>query len=224
MHAESPAGAWHVVAPGETLAEIAARAGVPAEDILELNGLSGPEQVTAGRLLFVLAGPPRPPEANSAASGNAATESGTPPLAVASMSVPSGAPFRWPLQRPEIGSPFGTRDGHPHEGIDLPAPAGTPVYAAGDGQVVYAGDAIRGYGNLLVVQHTGDLMTVYAHNSALLVRAGDRVTAGQRVALVGQSGRATGPHLHFEVRQGQIPRDPLPFLSKPPASPIGGPP
>jgi murein DD-endopeptidase MepM/ murein hydrolase activator NlpD len=139
-------------------------------------------------------------------------------------SGPEGAgtrPFRWPLDRPAIGSPFGTRDGHPHEGIDLPAPIGTPVYAAADGQVVYAGDAIRGYGNLLVVQHAGDVMTVYAHNSVLLCRAGDRVTAGQRVALSGQSGRATGPHLHFEVRQGQIPRDPLPYL---PASPIGGPP
>ena len=89
---------------------------------------------------------------------------------------------------------------------------------------MYAGDAIRGYGNLVVLQHGTDLMTVYAHNSVLLVRQGQRVTAGQRVALVGQSGHATGPHLHFEVRQGQIPRDPLPFLTAaaPTSSSIGG--
>jgi murein DD-endopeptidase MepM/ murein hydrolase activator NlpD len=89
---------------------------------------------------------------------------------------------------------------------------GTPVLAAADGQVVYAGAAIRGYGNPVVLQHAGGLLTVYAHNSALLVRVGQVVQAGQRVALSGQSGRATGPHLHFEVRQGQIPRDPMSFL------------
>jgi murein DD-endopeptidase MepM/ murein hydrolase activator NlpD len=130
------------------------------------------------------------------------------------MMLPGVAPaLRWPLERREIGSPFGARGGRPHEGIDLPAPNGTPVLAAADGLVVYAGDAIRGYGNLIVLQHAADLMTVYAHNSVLLVAPGDQVKAGQRVALVGQSGHATGPHLHFEVRQGQIPRDPLPFLT-----------
>jgi murein DD-endopeptidase MepM/ murein hydrolase activator NlpD len=131
--------------------------------------------------------------------------------------------LQWPiggtLDRASIASPFGTRSGRLHEGIDLPAPAGTPVYAAADGEVVYAGDAIRGYGNLLVLQHEGDLLTVYAHNSELLVKAGDRVTVGQRIALVGQSGRATGPHLHFEVRAGQIPRDPMSYL---PHSETGG--
>ena len=112
------------------------------------------------------------------------------------------APFRWPLAtvRIVIGSPFGTRDGRPHEGIDLPAPVGTPVFAAADGQVAYAGNGIRGYGNLVVIKHAGDLLTVYAHNSLLLVTQGQPVRAGDRIALVGQSGRATGPHLHFEVR------------------------
>jgi lipoprotein NlpD len=194
MHPESPAGSWYVVDPGETLEQIAARAGVPAEDILEINGLSRAEQVTSGRLIFVLDGRAAPVAAQARAAGAGL------------------ARFRWPIDRVEIGSPFGARGGRPHEGIDLPAPIGTPVYAAGDGQVVYAGDAIRGYGNLVVVQHEGDLLTVYAHNSALLVAQGDRVTAGQRVALVGQSGRATGPHLHFEVREGQIPRDPMAYL------------
>jgi murein DD-endopeptidase MepM/ murein hydrolase activator NlpD len=78
--------------------------------------------------------------------------------------------------------------------------------------VVYAGDGIRGYGNLVVLQHAGDLLTVYAHNSALFVSQGQTVRAGDRVAAVGQTGRATGPHLHFEVRQGQIPRDPMSYL------------
>ena len=71
---------------------------------------------------------------------------------------------------------------------------------------------IRGYGNMIVLRHDGDLMTVYAHNSVLLVSQGQPVRAGDRIALVGQSGRATGPHLHFEVRSRQIPTDPMRFL------------
>ena len=78
--------------------------------------------------------------------------------------------------------------------------------------MVYAGNGIRGYGNLIVLKHAGDLLTVYAHNSDLLVSQGQAVRAGDRIALVGQSGHATGPHLHFEVRSGQIPRDPMSYL------------
>ena len=122
--------------------------------------------------------------------------------------------LRWPLTtiRIVVGSPFGARWGKPHQGIDLPAPIGTPVFAAADGRVVYAGSGIRGYGNLVVLKHPGDLLTVYAHNSVLLVSEGQTVRAGDRIALVGQSGHATGPHLHFEVRTGQIPRDPMSYL------------
>ena len=131
------------------------------------------------------------------------------------MTVLEPAPaLRWPLTTVHIliGSPFGARWGKPHEGIDLPAPVGTPVFAAADGRVVYAGADIRGYGNLIVVKHAGDLLTAYAHNSVLLVSQGQSVRAGDRIALVGQSGHATGPHLHFEVRRGQIPRDPMSYL------------
>lgn len=195
MHPEAPRGQWLVVAEGDTLDAIAGRAGVPPEDILEANGLDAPSQVRPGMTLFVLQ-PAAPPE----------------PLAA---SMPGGAPrLRWPLTTVAItvGSPFGARWGRPHEGIDLPAPVGTPVFAAADGQVVYAGHGVRGYGNLVVLKHAGDLLTVYAHNSALLVSQGQPVRAGDRIALVGQSGHATGPHLHFEVRSGQIPRDPMNYL------------
>jgi murein DD-endopeptidase MepM/ murein hydrolase activator NlpD len=202
MHADSPPGRWVVVAPGETLYDIARRAGVPGEDILELNGLDRPSELAPGRLIFVLApeqGFPTAPEGARVASP---VDQGRPPS------------LRWPLAPPRIavGSPFGARDGRPHEGIDLPAPVGTPVFAAADGQVAYAGNGIRGYGNLVVLKHTGDLLTVYAHASVLLVSRGQPVRAGDRIALVGQSGRATGPHLHFEVRAGQIPHDPMSFL------------
>ncbi len=197
MHPESLPGSWVVVSPGETLDDIARRAGVPAEDILELNGLENAAQAQPGRLLFVLAAGPPAEAPPPAPEGNGA-----------------GPSLRWPLTtiRIVIGSPFGARGGKPHEGIDLPAPIGTPVFAAAAGKVVYAGSGIRGYGNLVVLKHTGDLLTVYAHNSLLLVSQGQTVRAGDRIALVGQSGHATGPHLHFEVRTGQIPRDPMSYL------------
>jgi hypothetical protein len=198
MHPESLSGNWYTVGEGESLDLIARRAGVPAEDILELNGLERAGQVHPGMLLFVLTSP--------------AALAAPPPTSIEA-SLPAPA-LRWPLATAHItvGSPFGARDGRPHEGIDLPAPIGTPVFAAADGRVAYAGNGIRGYGNLVVVKHNGDLLTVYAHNSVLLVSEGQPVHAGDRIALVGQSGHATGPHLHFEVRRGQIPRDPMSYL------------
>ena len=208
MHPQTPAGSWYVVAPGETLADIAQRAGVPGEDILELNGLSRAEDVRPGRLIFVLAPGGTIPEPETSPDGGAPS----PNHVVVSG---EGGRLRWPLVNVAhfVGSPFGSRDGRAHEGIDLPAPTGTPVVAAADGEVVYSGDGIRGYGNLVVLQHPGDLLTVYAHNSELFVAQGQRVQAGDRIAAVGQTGRATGPHLHFEVREGQSPKDPMTYLS-----------
>ena len=219
LHAESPPGSWYVIAPGENLEVIARRADVPMDDLVEINGLADPSDARPGRLIFVLASRGQPSTdlrdigdvraGRDVRDGRASGEDqGLPPLAAAR------APLRWPLAtgRIFVGSPFGTREGRPHEGIDLPAPVGTPVFAAGDGRVVYAGNGIRGYGNLVVVRHSGDLLTVYAHNSVLLVAQGQPVRAGDRIALVGQSGHATGPHLHFEVRAGQIPRNPMRFL------------
>ena len=203
MHPSNPPGHWYVVEPGETLDLIARRAGVPAEDILELNGFESAALVKPGTLLFVMTG--TAPEAGRRRA--------RPPAAAVTDLGPAPA-LRWPLTTIHvlIGSPFGARWGKPHEGIDLPAPVGTPVFAAADGRVVYAGAAIRGYGNLIVLKHAGDLLTAYAHNSVLLVSQGQSVRAGDRIALVGQSGHATGPHLHFEVRSGQIPRDPMSYL------------
>jgi murein DD-endopeptidase MepM/ murein hydrolase activator NlpD len=213
MHPETPAGSWYVVSRGETLDDIAKRAGVPAVDILEINGLARADDVKPGRLIFVLV-PERSQEASNAGSKAGPALRGPAPGAVAAAAAGAAGRLRWPLVNVarEVGSPFGVRDGRAHEGIDLPAPSGTPVVAAADGEVVYAGDGIRGYGNLVVLQHPGDLLTVYAHNSAIFVAQGQAVRAGERVAAVGQTGRASGPHLHFEVRQGQIPRDPMTYL------------
>jgi murein DD-endopeptidase MepM/ murein hydrolase activator NlpD len=106
---------------------------------------------------------------------------------------------------------YGVRQGQRHDGIDIAAPEGSTVQAAAPGEVVYTGRQ-SGYGVIVILQHPGGLVTLYAHNSAVLVKEGDRVEAGTPIARVGQSGRTTGPHLHFEVREGTKPRNPLGYL------------
>jgi murein DD-endopeptidase MepM/ murein hydrolase activator NlpD len=121
-----------------------------------------------------------------------------------------GEPLAWPV-RGVIISGFGPRDREHHDGLDLACPEGTPVFAADEGEVLFAGEQ-RGYGNLVLIGHARGLVTVYAHNLENLVAQGDHVLRGEPIARVGRSGNATGPHLHFEVRVGARPRDPLGFL------------
>lgn len=123
--------------------------------------------------------------------------------------------LHWPLARVEITSQFGSRGRDFHEGIDLRAKKGTTVFAAQDGVVLYAGSKIRGYGRMVVIRHAKELSTVYAHNSQVLVRIGQKVKQGQRIAITGSTGRSTGPHLHFEIRDGMSALDPLEVMPAP---------
>jgi murein DD-endopeptidase MepM/ murein hydrolase activator NlpD len=120
-------------------------------------------------------------------------------------------PMRWPVDG-ALSSPFGRRDGRSHDGIDIAVPEETPVHAACDGIVAYAGNRLRGYGNLVILRHADGLATVYAHNRTLLVHEGEQDARGQVIARSGQTGHATAPHVHFEVRKDSIARDPLGYL------------
>jgi hypothetical protein len=123
----------------------------------------------------------------------------------------SAPQFIWPLDNCVYMSGFGIRHGRRHDGIDLAAKGGAPIHAAADGEVVFA-KRMRGYGRLVLVKHRDNFFTAYAHNRANLVKKGDKVKQGQVIAKVGRSGRATGNHVHFEVRKGQAAVDPLNFL------------
>lgn len=123
-----------------------------------------------------------------------------------------GEGLLWPASG-AVSSNFGPRGNAHHDGIDIAAPAGTPVRAALDGTVVYVG-SLRGYGKVVILSHGGGLTTVYAHNSRNLVNSGARVRRGTVIASVGQTGRTTGPNLHFEVRKNNLARDPLVYLPK----------
>lgn len=136
---------------------------------------------------------------------------------------PVVAEWVWPLTHVVITSQFGYRSGDFHEGIDLRAKPGTPIYAVESGRVLYAASRIRGYGQMVVIKHRDSLSTVYAHNSRSFVKRGQWVSKGQKIALSGSSGRARGPHLHFELRLGYQAIDPLSLLhpSLARAKPVG---
>ena len=135
--------------------------------------------------------------------------------------------FIWPEPKAQISQPFGPSTfwfepayggyKHFHTGIDLVEPFGSAIYAADDGVVVLVGSTTSGYGKYVVIAHAGGFDTLYGHLSSILVKAGQRIAQGTPVGLEGSTGNSTGPHLHFELRIGQKPVDPTPYL------PPGGP-
>jgi murein DD-endopeptidase MepM/ murein hydrolase activator NlpD len=125
----------------------------------------------------------------------------------------SGRGFIWPLKGELIAEYGSTGKGQHNDGINIAAPRGTAVVAAESGVVAYAGNELRGFGNLLLIKHDEGWMTAYAHNDQLLVHRGDVVRRGQKIALVGDSGGVGQPQLHFELRQGTRAIDPMPVLA-----------
>jgi murein DD-endopeptidase MepM/ murein hydrolase activator NlpD len=121
--------------------------------------------------------------------------------------------FRWPVRGKVITSYGAKTNGKSNDGINLAVPEGTPVKAAEDGVVAYSGNELKGYGNLVLVRHANGYVTAYAHASELLVKRGDTIKRGQIIAKSGQSGEVGSPQLHFEIRKGSSPVDPLQFLN-----------
>lgn len=154
------------------------------------------------------AGTPKPPE-----PGNPKTPSTRPPVE----HVPHQytGDYSWPTEAGIISSEYGARWGKMHKGIDIAADTGEPVHAVAAGQVLYAGNGLRGYGNVIILKHDAKLTSLYAHNSELKVKQGDEVKQGTLIALLGSTGHSTGPHVHFEFRQGDVAVNPRTLLPKP---------
>lgn len=126
----------------------------------------------------------------------------------------SGLPtFRWPVRGKVVTSYGAKTNGKSNDGINVAVPEGTPVKAAEDGVVAYSGNELKGYGNLVLVRHSNGYVTAYAHASELMVKRGDTIKRGQVIAKSGQSGEVASPQLHFEIRKGSSPVDPLQFLN-----------
>jgi murein DD-endopeptidase MepM/ murein hydrolase activator NlpD len=153
----------------------------------------------------VVSAPPKETPAKSETKAKIAAIPDPPPR--------TSARFLWPVQG-EIVSGFGAKKGGLHnDGVNIAAPAGTEVVAAENGVVAYAGNELRGFGNLLLIRHADGWVTAYAHNEKLLVKQGEKVTRGQPIARVGNSGNVSSPQLHFEIRKGTDPVDPLGHLA-----------
>lgn len=190
----------HTVRSGETLYHIAEYYGVSPAALMEANDIHDPRDLRVGQIILI------PGRYRSTAIGSA-DESGSGP----ERPPPPQHAFAWPISGGTLSSPFGIRHGVMHDGIDIAAPIGTPVMAADSGIVVYSGK-LRGYGNVVIIQHTDHFATVYGHDSVNRVSTGDRVTRGEIIGKVGDSGRTTGPNLHFEVRHDNLAYNPLIFL------------
>jgi murein DD-endopeptidase MepM/ murein hydrolase activator NlpD len=121
--------------------------------------------------------------------------------------------FRWPVRGRVIAGYGAKTSGKQNDGINVAVPEGTPVKAADDGVVTYAGNELKGYGNLVLIKHNNGYVTAYAHTSELLVKRGDTIKRGQIIAKSGQTGEVQSPQLHFEIRKGSTPVDPTQFLN-----------
>lgn len=168
----------------------------------------------SGERATVVATLPPLQEASPAPAAAAARAAPEPPPPAAVQPAPSagGGRFLWPLEGKVVVG-YGPQPGGLHnDGINIAADRGTPVRAADDGMVAYAGNELGGFGNLLLIKHADGWLTAYAHNEEILVKIGDTVRRGQMVARVGSSGSANAPQLHFEIRRGERPVDPMPLL------------
>ena len=150
-----------------------------------------------------------------AAQAPAVKASPAPVTEVAKADADDASSFRWPV-RGKIISGYGTRGtGGANDGINISVPEGTQIRASEAGTVVHADDVLKGYGKLVLIRHANGYVTVYAHNSTLQVKRGENVKRGQVIALSGQTGNVTSPQLHFELRKGATPIDPMPYLDQP---------
>jgi murein DD-endopeptidase MepM/ murein hydrolase activator NlpD len=231
-HAPGPVNGVHVVAAGDTLTRIAHQYRKSVADIAKANNIPPDGRITVGdRLVIpgarVSSAKPEvepalaPAKPNGARAGAAPVQSAsmvTPVEPAATDLAPKAAAdatpgFRWPV-RGRIIAAFGPKpNGQQNDGIDVAVPENTPIKAAEDGEVAYAGNELKGYGNLVLVKHPNGYVTAYAHAKELLVKRGDKIKRGDVIAKSGQSGNVDAPQLHFEVRKGSAPVDPMQFLN-----------
>jgi murein DD-endopeptidase MepM/ murein hydrolase activator NlpD len=213
----------HRVAKGDTVYSISRQYGVPMSELMRVNGIQPPYTIVVDQELSVPSGtahstqvtrtsPPAAPTPAPRATPKPAT-----PSQVAALPSPpprTGRLFLWPVKGKLLSNFGGQPGGRHNDGINIAARRGATVVAAESGVVAYAGNELRGFGNLLLIKHADGFMTAYAHNDALLVARGQKVRKGDAIARVGSSGSVGEPQLHFEIRKGRKAVDPIGYLPK----------
>jgi murein DD-endopeptidase MepM/ murein hydrolase activator NlpD len=199
-------GVYHVVERHQTLYRICKTYRVDIKEVASLNNIGDPSRIQTGQKIFI-------PGATKVLKveiyiDDVAAESGERGREKIAYKKHD---FIWPVEGQCVDI-FEETERRRHQGIDIASPLGTPVKASSSGTVLYSGNTIRGYGNLIILRHSEEFVTLYAHNQINLVEEGLWVERGQIIGKVGQTGRASGPHLHFEIRKNNKAVDPLLFL------------
>ncbi len=240
VNATSGAPFVHVIAPGETLSKLSRKYKKSVAEIARANNIAPHTMVKMGdRIIIpglrtqVAAAPKQQPVAqaqpapaprmanNNAAPPSNSTASRISPAAdnpapeKSKADVAGAMPsFRWPVRGRVIAAYGSKPSGQQNDGINVAVPEGTPIKAAEEGVVVYAGNELKTYGNLVLVRHSNGYVTAYAHASEILVKRDEAVKRGQTIARAGQTGNVSTPQVHFEIRKGSSPVDPVPYLDK----------
>jgi lipoprotein YgeR len=204
--ARERAGVYHVVERHQTLYRICKTYQADLQEVASLNGISDPGKIRTGQRIFI-------PGATRVLKVEIYLEDVVeePEERGKEKTVETEIDFVWPVQG-RFTELFDENEAHRHQGIDIASVKGTPIRASGAGKVIYSGNTIKGYGNLIILRHSPEWTTVYAHNDVNLVEEGIWVEKGQIIARMGQTGRASGPHLHFEMRRDNQAVDPLIYL------------
>lgn len=217
------------VAPGDTLYSLSRRYSVPVNDLAVMNNLTAPFTLSVGQRLKVPdleSAPIRTATGTPVATSSGVTQSGDvktaaqpkekissdPTQKLPKLTARSSSKFSWPVQG-KVLSHYGAKSGGLfNDGINIAAARGTAVKAAENGVVAYAGNEVKGMGNLIIIQHSGGWMTVYAHMDSMSVRRGAKVSVGQKIGTVGETGKVDQPQLHFEIRKGTKAYNPSSYL------------
>jgi lipoprotein YgeR len=198
-------GDVYTVKRGDTLYKISRQTGTSVSDLARLNGISPPYTIEVGQLLKLNSG------SKSSSKGSTKTAKVVPSSAVPQSSWPPVGQrcWRWPTTG-KVVMGYTTSEGG-NKGIDIAGQRGQAVYAAGAGKVVYAGNQLRGYGNLIMIKHSEEYITAYAHNDSILVNNGESVKIGQKIATMGSTD-SDSIRLHFQIRYKATAIDPLRYL------------
>ena len=197
------AGVYHTVKRHQTLWRICKTYGVDVNEVARINHIRDPSRIRVGQKIFI-------PGAKKVLrvdiyiddiGGSRGRREDPKKL------VLSKGRFLWPI-RGKVTRKFGIRGTAKHDGIDISARRGTPIKASDSGKILYSGNEISGYGNIIIIKHEGGFITIYAHNDVNEVAEGIKVKRGQIIGMVGSTGRASDPHLHFEIRKNNRPINP----------------